>query len=225
MRQPKQMHPTLSGRVPTWAVQVQGFLASFRRVIHVAPLPWVERAVALREVANSRGLHQVAVDWRLGRQYGYPRCCIAHFCWDQLWDNLPRMPVVGNSAMRTRPMVHRWFAESSTPGRPRWACGFGLGALLATSSSCCCRGAGDTVPQQRHRRPPHRAVRNRKAPITGRRQRHRRVGCSVGKTSVSGKCALALRAEPAGFLPVTRIRESNLHPDLHRPSAKLVDDW
>lgn len=27
-------------------------------------------------------------DWRNGRHYGYPICCIAMFCWDRLW-NLP----------------------------------------------------------------------------------------------------------------------------------------
>lgn len=27
-------------------------------------------------------------DWRDGRRYGYPVCCIAMYCWDRLW-NLP----------------------------------------------------------------------------------------------------------------------------------------
>jgi hypothetical protein len=32
---------------------------------------------ALRE-----NLNQARGHWRLGRRYGYPRCCVAHFCWD-----------------------------------------------------------------------------------------------------------------------------------------------
>ncbi len=30
-------------------------------------------------------LRLVRRDWRAGRHYGYPRCCIAMFCWDSLW--------------------------------------------------------------------------------------------------------------------------------------------
>jgi len=35
------------------------------------------RLVALSLAAN---------DWRNGRQDGYPTCCIAHYCWDSLFD-------------------------------------------------------------------------------------------------------------------------------------------
>ena len=27
-------------------------------------------------------LAEAAEDWRTGRGYGYPRCCIVHYCWD-----------------------------------------------------------------------------------------------------------------------------------------------
>jgi hypothetical protein len=30
-------------------------------------------------------LVRVARDWRLGRDDGYPACCVAHYCWDSLW--------------------------------------------------------------------------------------------------------------------------------------------
>jgi len=31
---------------------------------------------------------EVRRDWRNGRKYGYPICCIAIYCWDRIW-NLP----------------------------------------------------------------------------------------------------------------------------------------
>lgn len=31
-----------------------------------------------------RRLGRVLEDWRQGRRYGYPLCCVAHYCWDSL---------------------------------------------------------------------------------------------------------------------------------------------
>ncbi len=33
---------------------------------------------------DTEGLRRVFYNWREGRRYGYPICCIAHFCWDGL---------------------------------------------------------------------------------------------------------------------------------------------
>ena len=37
---------------------------------------------------NLKGVRE---DWRNGRSYGYPRCCIAMYCWDRLWDLPPSL--------------------------------------------------------------------------------------------------------------------------------------
>jgi hypothetical protein len=47
-------------------------------------------AVAPLATAASR-LRAVFADWRLGRHYGYPRCCVALYCWDRLWCLPPAM--------------------------------------------------------------------------------------------------------------------------------------
>jgi len=39
----------------------------------------------MRLRALLRSLARVRAHWRAGRHYGYPRCCIAMFCWDALW--------------------------------------------------------------------------------------------------------------------------------------------
>jgi hypothetical protein len=43
-----------------------------------------ERALELRE-----RLRSVRRDWSFGRHDGYPRCCIAHYCWDSWWQRPP----------------------------------------------------------------------------------------------------------------------------------------
>ena len=53
-------------------------------------------------------LAEVRDDWRRGRGYGYPACCIAHYCWDIL---LGRPP----TAARYAEILHDW----SGPGS-RW---------------------------------------------------------------------------------------------------------
>ena len=46
----------------------------------------------------------VVFHWREGRRHGYPRCCVAHFCWDALmgwpasvtrWRQVKRVPTDG----------------------------------------------------------------------------------------------------------------------------------
>ena len=54
---------------------------------------------ALRAVRAS--LARVRGDWRWGRESGYPRCCIAMYCWDSLWalpPSLTRMVAQGVEA-------------------------------------------------------------------------------------------------------------------------------
>jgi hypothetical protein len=45
----------------------------------------------MRLRAFLKSLAQVRADWRAGRHYGYPRCCIAMFCWDTLWSVPPSL--------------------------------------------------------------------------------------------------------------------------------------
>ena len=37
-------------------------------------------------------------DLRLGLRYGYPACCITHYCWDALWGRPPAMTRWGQIA-------------------------------------------------------------------------------------------------------------------------------
>ena len=53
-------------------------------------------------------LREAAEDWRTGRGYGYPRCCIAHYCWDVLLSRAP-------SAVRFQQVAY----DMSTPSS-RW---------------------------------------------------------------------------------------------------------
>jgi hypothetical protein len=41
--------------------------------------------------ALANKLKEVRRDWRNGRSEGYPRCCIAAYCWDRLWSLPPSM--------------------------------------------------------------------------------------------------------------------------------------
>ena len=36
-------------------------------------------------------LSLVLADWRFGRRYGYPCCCVLPYCWDRLWDLPPAL--------------------------------------------------------------------------------------------------------------------------------------
>ena len=36
-------------------------------------------------------LDRALADWRWGRRCGYPRCCIAMYCWDSLWSLPPSL--------------------------------------------------------------------------------------------------------------------------------------
>src|SRR5687768_2514599 len=56
------------------------------QVEHTTPMTMRETWRALRA-----SLVAVGVDWRWGRRCGYPRCCIAMYCWDRLWSLPPSL--------------------------------------------------------------------------------------------------------------------------------------
>jgi hypothetical protein len=41
--------------------------------------------------AIADALEDVRRDWRAGRHYGYPVCCIAVYCWDRIWSLPPAL--------------------------------------------------------------------------------------------------------------------------------------
>lgn len=41
--------------------------------------------------ATAARLRRVIDDWRNGRRFGYPLCCVAMYCWDSLWNVPPAL--------------------------------------------------------------------------------------------------------------------------------------
>jgi hypothetical protein len=53
-------------------------------------------------------LAEVHRDWRDGRGYGYPICCIAHYCWDVLLGRAPTTTRYAQALYDTSTPVSRW---------------------------------------------------------------------------------------------------------------------
>ena len=62
----------------------------------------------MRLQALLRSLAQVRSDWRRGRHYGYPRCCIAMFCWDALWSVPPSLTRVVSQGVEPADSTCDW---------------------------------------------------------------------------------------------------------------------
>jgi hypothetical protein len=51
---------------------------------------------------------RVRNDWHRGRRDGYPRCCIAMFCWDSLWSLPPSLTRVVAQGVETPDSTCDW---------------------------------------------------------------------------------------------------------------------
>ena len=74
-----------------------------------------------------RSLAQVRSDWRRGRRYGYPRCCIAMFCWDALWSVPPSLTRVVSQGVEPAREGQRILGRERAVERPSEVDGGGAG--------------------------------------------------------------------------------------------------
>ncbi|MDP8942575.1 MAG: hypothetical protein M3N16_00395 [Actinomycetota bacterium] len=115
-----------------------------------------ERRDDLRGTARAREAWE---SWRTGRRYGYPRCCVARFCWDTLLGQPPastRFAEVGAFVWREpQPFIVCGMRHRGSSTLPL---GRRLVAILAHQARYLRPGAGGAAYRRRTRAGALRAL-------------------------------------------------------------------